>query len=439
MASESIRASLRSSSSTSRIAAACDAYKSPVLQNSRTQDVFQSIVKGRKSWKTLRGGEIVWPPELEAALLEGLESYQPDDSRETRLLGRFPMRNRFISDYIFNKTGKRRTAKQVGSRLQQLRDTCGGKRLMNLLSPRRPFGPASSRSYYTHHTSRSDSDSASDSSSPPTTPKDSSFQAYNPLDSRTVIYIDILPDNSCSQGFPFDHASSFDDWSRSNVVRPSQLPRPIRSIDPTVTFLSQSPMSAQSSFTVQSAGMVVFSETTPLVSAGSAPDSNALLYSTTLVPGFWDKICASPNPTQYSITQEVIQDGPESPSFTFSAVYKFNYPSGNPHHQIHSPSSSSISDEELQITHDLQSSFNCLLPMDAPFPDIECENVESYYDFSTLDVKQGWTVRSPSQMSTDQSSVYTQSHSSGDQDDDRDSLMSPVSICFPTDLSNYVS
>ncbi|KAF9471787.1 hypothetical protein BDN70DRAFT_819564, partial [Pholiota conissans] len=58
----------------------------------------------------------------------GLENYQPDDSRETRLLGRFPMRNQFISDYIYEKTGKRRTAKQVGSRLQQLRDTCGEKR-----------------------------------------------------------------------------------------------------------------------------------------------------------------------------------------------------------------------------------------------------------------------------------------------------------------------
>ena len=39
---------------------------------SGTQDVFQTIVKGRKSWKTLRGGEVVWPPELEAALLEGM-------------------------------------------------------------------------------------------------------------------------------------------------------------------------------------------------------------------------------------------------------------------------------------------------------------------------------------------------------------------------------
>jgi transcriptional enhancer factor len=41
------------------------------LDNSRTQDVVQSIVSNRKSWKTLRGGEMVWPPELEAALIEG--------------------------------------------------------------------------------------------------------------------------------------------------------------------------------------------------------------------------------------------------------------------------------------------------------------------------------------------------------------------------------
>ena len=59
--------------------------------------------------------------------LTGLEQYIPNNSRETLVLGRFPMRNRYISNYIFQKTGKRRTAKQVGSRLQQLRDTCGGR------------------------------------------------------------------------------------------------------------------------------------------------------------------------------------------------------------------------------------------------------------------------------------------------------------------------
>lgn len=38
------------------------------------------------------------------------------------------MRNQFISEFIFRTTGKRRSAKQVGSRLQQLRDTFEGKR-----------------------------------------------------------------------------------------------------------------------------------------------------------------------------------------------------------------------------------------------------------------------------------------------------------------------
>jgi len=37
------------------------------------------------------------------------------------------MRNRFISDWVYEKTGKRRTAKQVGSHLQRFRDVSGGK------------------------------------------------------------------------------------------------------------------------------------------------------------------------------------------------------------------------------------------------------------------------------------------------------------------------
>ena len=47
------------------------------LHNPRTVDVFQSIVKARKSWKSLKGGEVVWPPELEAALIEGAWVIQP--------------------------------------------------------------------------------------------------------------------------------------------------------------------------------------------------------------------------------------------------------------------------------------------------------------------------------------------------------------------------
>ncbi len=41
--------------------------------NTGAQEVFQTIYNGRKSWKTLRGGEMVWPAELEAALIEGTQ------------------------------------------------------------------------------------------------------------------------------------------------------------------------------------------------------------------------------------------------------------------------------------------------------------------------------------------------------------------------------
>lgn len=110
-----------------------------------------SIITGRKSWKTLRGGtEAVWPPHLEAALFEGVSSnsliipmlissflpqglsrYQPSNPRATKSLGRFLNRNRFISEHIFKKTGEHRSSKQVGSRLQQLRDTHQGKQRMS--------------------------------------------------------------------------------------------------------------------------------------------------------------------------------------------------------------------------------------------------------------------------------------------------------------------
>jgi hypothetical protein len=39
----------------------------------RSRDAAQIVVTGRRSWKTLKGkAEAVWPPHLEAALIEGL-------------------------------------------------------------------------------------------------------------------------------------------------------------------------------------------------------------------------------------------------------------------------------------------------------------------------------------------------------------------------------
>ncbi|KAJ7839942.1 hypothetical protein B0H14DRAFT_1064002 [Mycena olivaceomarginata] len=238
----------------------------PSLQSQTTKDVLKSVLSVRKSWKTLRGGETVWPLDLEAALLEGLENYQPDDSRETRMLGRFPRRNRFISDYIFEKTGKRRSAKQVGSRLQQLRESCGGKKLLHLLSPFRQ--PA-----------YSDASASSDSScNSPVSPLATGQTFPNaPCARHTVVYIDILPDSERLSDV-VDKTSPV--WRENeDVVHVSDRPRHLNSINPTVTFVSQTPVVAQSHFTVYSEDRVLHSETTQLTAVADAPvrDSSTAL------------------------------------------------------------------------------------------------------------------------------------------------------------------
>ncbi|KAF8239605.1 hypothetical protein L208DRAFT_1385576 [Tricholoma matsutake] len=103
-----------------------------------TRHADQRIVTGRRSWRMLKGKtEAVWPPNLEAALLEALERYKPLRSGPYGTSGRFPLRNQFISDFIHETTGKRRTPKQVGSRLQQLRDTSKKGKLVDLISRRK--------------------------------------------------------------------------------------------------------------------------------------------------------------------------------------------------------------------------------------------------------------------------------------------------------------
>ncbi|EAU91839.1 hypothetical protein CC1G_04606 [Coprinopsis cinerea okayama7 len=337
-----------------------DSTHIPQLDNPRTQDVFTSIVKGRKSWKTARGGEVVWPPELEAALIEGLENYKPDDSRETRLLGRFPLRNRFISDWIFEKTGKRRTAKQVGSRLQQLRDTCGGKRLINLISPRRPIPVRTSsslspkpphRAAFTNPTAspEQEGESCSDTSSPssPTTPTEvhATLQSllYRgialPSESSitSVVYIDLLSNlDSGLKGLvdvpnsPSDDDSLF--WSERGleVVKISSQPRYIMDIDPTISFVSRSPKSGVSLFSLYQNGELIHSESTSLKALGMLPGSDSqFLYSTSLIPSYWQKLAHIPNLSSYSIIHRVVEDNGASAlsrPVLFSTMYKFRYP-----------------------------------------------------------------------------------------------------------------
>ncbi|KAJ7746158.1 hypothetical protein DFH07DRAFT_1038585, partial [Mycena maculata] len=275
-----------------------------------SSELLKTVLRVRKTWKTLRGGEMVWPLELEAALLEGLEQYQPDDTRETRMLGRFPRRNRFIAEYILEKTGKYRSAKQVGSRLQQLRESCGGEKLMHLLSP---FRQPNSRGSCTCR----DSDLNS-----PVSPhiEEGLFPAMSSR--HTVMYVDIIPEGSPDRP---DSTKASSSWSDSGeVLHASPHPRHLRSIDPTISFMSEIPIIASSQFTVYSEDLILHAETVPLVLLTDKAPRTGFLYSTMLVPKYWKILLDSPDPTRFTIFQEVLSE--ENSSLLFSATFRFSYP-----------------------------------------------------------------------------------------------------------------
>ncbi|KAJ7504967.1 hypothetical protein B0H11DRAFT_450537 [Mycena galericulata] len=239
--------------------------------------VLQSVLDSRRARKTLQTGEDVWPVYLEGALLEGLEKYIPDDSRETRILGRFRGRNLFISEYILAKTGVYRSNKQVGSRLQQLRHCSSDPKLRRLLTPF-PRPSCSAR-----HSSSGYLGSLSNDSPPP---------EPAPLHSEAPIYIPILQ---------------------------------LESISPTVTLFAPAPTIAQSSFTVWYQGQIVHRETTPLIVLMDEPSNGmaGYLHSTTLVPTYWNTILHSPDPSRFVIVQEVVKN--TEWSVAFSAEYRFVY------------------------------------------------------------------------------------------------------------------
>ncbi|KAJ7208836.1 hypothetical protein GGX14DRAFT_632681 [Mycena pura] len=369
------------------------------LQSQTTKEVLQTVLKVRKSWKTLRGGETVWPLELEAALLEGklaarVPSYVPDDSRETRLLGRFPRRNRFISDHIYERTGKRRSPKQVGSRLQQLRESCGGKKLLHLLSPFRQPYP--------------DSCASSDSScTSPVSPVMDAQALPRASDSRrTVVYIDIL-----REGTAADNSSpTFPQWADApDVVRISDRPRSLRVINPTVSLLAQSPVTAQSQFTVYAEDRVMHVETVPLTPVEDPIPVAGCLYRTALVPAYWRTISESPDPTRFTINQEVVKD--DASSLIFSATYKFAYPDSR-----HSSAGFPHSLDTLGTRTDM----NALISAAS----IDAAG-DAHADRYPLYIAPQW---SPVHASRENSPMQGYRSPSSDS-----------SACFPSDLSNYVS
>jgi len=330
--------------------------------------------------------------------------------------------------------------------LQLLRDTGGGERLLSLLSPNRRL-PSPAQPFIPTFTSSpfDDGDSSRDGSTP-STPTDAHVVPENLLYRgvgnseymrQPVVYIDLLPvdvvDNG-SQGLPrIDEEVCMS--KGYYPVRSADRPRHIRNIDPTITLSSSSSHSPTSHFLVYGPGGDVHSEAVPMEYFGNAPtDSSLHLYKTTLAPEFWPTLCQSPDPTQFTIIQRV-QDS--DGSMTFSAMYKFSYPSSflnqdfqpfpgdfqtQDHVKIIQPSSQlDFGDFDLFVMPGNEG-----MPMDMGYQ-------KPFYGANCLPkANEQWNMSSPVSLSSGCGSDFDQLSACDEE------MRSPMAASFPANVQNYI-
>ncbi|KAG1871271.1 hypothetical protein DFJ58DRAFT_677637 [Suillus subalutaceus] len=162
---------------------------------------------------------------------------------------------------------------------------------------------------------------------------------------RTSVYIDILPESSSRWSSSSSHLHGLYRSPQGVIVfRPSSnTPRRMRDIDHTVTFVSTSVVIAKSSYIILLDGAPIHNEDTKLDCIGpyftgsaNPSDEGPLLYSTALVPKYWEFLCKSPDPTVYTILHDVYRPadpnpclprrlGRPHPVLIFSATYHFRY------------------------------------------------------------------------------------------------------------------
>ena len=252
-----------------------------------------------------------------------LEKYQPDASRPTNAPSRYPMRNHFIADYIFETTGKRRTPKQVGSRLQQLRDTCKAKRsLFSQCPPVQDVDvPFVVRQLISRRRRRRSVPDIGSLVSPPAATENSPGTLTSPVDGirspdqhpiyqQIVVWVAILLETlSWPSSIPiiriehntklsplYIRLSSLPVASYEDIPTPPDTIHTVTSrlsvVDPTVAFAVPYSLDPHSSFSVflDGAGVPIHTEVVAMQCHPCPIQNSGWLYSAKLVPGFWNTL-----------------------------------------------------------------------------------------------------------------------------------------------------
>jgi transcriptional enhancer factor len=87
-------------------------------------------------------------------------------------------------------------------------------------------------------------------------------------------------------------AHTFSQTSQVNIFH-SPKPRPLRAIDPVVTFTSPSFVVAKSSCSVYFDGNCVHNDIADVNCASTKDETGMFLYRTTLIPQYWERLCQS--------------------------------------------------------------------------------------------------------------------------------------------------
>ncbi|KAI0665508.1 hypothetical protein C8Q78DRAFT_986295 [Trametes maxima] len=283
---------------------------------------FETILAGRKCYRVSKDkNEVVWPPNLEAALIEGLEKYTPAESKSPRGLSRFPNRNKFIAQYILQKTGQIRTAKQVGSRIQQLRDTSAGKNIMKAISDRH---------YELMHPTRpslSEQHGAPGYGPAVTVSADGSSALAPSIPPVVQVYISVPPVPASPPSTATWPPAPSSRRTEVNVVPGIYQfvePRTLRTIDPTVTFASSSPLSLYSRCNVYRGDTIVHVGHPCImnVQASDEQGTGGYLHFTRLAPDYWSTLCNCDveDLSPYTIVQEITRESKDAVQKSVTAM-----------------------------------------------------------------------------------------------------------------------
>jgi hypothetical protein len=146
------------------------------------------------------------------------------------------------------------------------------------------------------------------SSSPSTSERIISERDHAPArTARALVHIDVLAANApwspsddagIVMGNPLmtpprsPEAHTFSQTSQVNIFH-SPKPRPLRAIDPVVTFTSPSLVDTKSSCSVYFDGNCVHTDVADVSCTSAKDESGMFLYRTALIPQYWDRLCQS--------------------------------------------------------------------------------------------------------------------------------------------------